>query len=74
MWMWCLRTWFSTGLGNAALMVGLHDLTGLVQPKPFYDSMILRKPLQCLSFISITRTELWGTFPTFQGCSHLANA
>lgn len=34
----CLGAWFSSGLGNAALMVGLHDLKGLVQPKPFYDS------------------------------------
>lgn len=32
MWMWQLRTWFSAGL-----MVGLHDLTGLVQPDQLYD-------------------------------------
>jgi len=36
--MWCLGTWFSGGLGSARWTVGLDDLTGLFQPKWFYDS------------------------------------
>jgi len=32
---------FSGGLGSARLMVGLHGLKGLFQPKQFYDSVIL---------------------------------
>ncbi|KAK4811143.1 hypothetical protein QYF61_019774 [Mycteria americana] len=40
-WMKCLGTWYSGGLGSARLTVGLDDLKGLFQPKRFYDSMIL---------------------------------
>ena len=39
MWMWHLGTWFGGGLGSVTLVVGLHDLKGLFQPKWFYDSM-----------------------------------
>jgi len=35
-----LGTWFSGGIDNVRLMVGLDDLDGL-QPKQFYISMIL---------------------------------
>lgn len=37
--MWCLRTWFSSGLGSTRLMVGLGYPKGLFQPKRCYDSM-----------------------------------
>ena len=36
--MWHLGTWFSGGLGNVRLTVGLDDLKGLFQSKRFYDS------------------------------------
>jgi len=36
-----LGTWFSGGIESVRLMVGLDDLDSLLQPKEFYDSMIL---------------------------------
>lgn len=51
--MWPLRTWFSCGLGRAALMV--KDLKCLFQPKLFYDllvalqSFIMRLEIVCSS-------------------------
>jgi len=38
--MWHLGTWFSGGLDSVKLMVGLRDLTGLFQPKLFFDSIL----------------------------------
>ena len=39
MYMWCLGTWFSGGLGSIRFMVGLSDLQGFFQPEQFYDSI-----------------------------------
>jgi len=36
-----LGTRFSGGMDNVRLMVGLNDLEGLIQPKRFYNSVIL---------------------------------
>ncbi|KAK4817440.1 hypothetical protein QYF61_014516 [Mycteria americana] len=40
-WMRCLGTWYSGGLGSVRFMVGLDDLKGLFQPIRFCDSVIL---------------------------------
>jgi len=40
--MWCLGTWFSDGLGSARFVIGLDDLKGLFQHKRFYDSVIAK--------------------------------
>ncbi|KAK4809894.1 hypothetical protein QYF61_023381 [Mycteria americana] len=37
-WMRCLGTWCSGGLGSVRFTVGLHDLKGLFQPIRFCDS------------------------------------
>ncbi|KAK4824164.1 hypothetical protein QYF61_011291, partial [Mycteria americana] len=34
-WMWCLGTWYSGGLGSVRFTVGLDDLKGLFQPIRF---------------------------------------
>ena len=36
-----LGTRFSSGLGSVRSMVGLDGLEGLLQPKGFYDSIII---------------------------------
>lgn len=38
--MWCLGTWFSTGLCCVRSPLGLSDLRGLLEMKQFYGSMI----------------------------------
>ena len=38
MWMWCLGTWFSGGLGSVRFMVGLDVFSSL------NESMIFAKP------------------------------
>ncbi|KAK4812720.1 hypothetical protein QYF61_015039 [Mycteria americana] len=40
-WMRCLGTWCSGGLGSVRFTVGLDDLKGLFQPIRFCDSVIL---------------------------------
>lgn len=58
-------TWFSGGLGRARLMVGL-DLTGLLQPKQFHDSVMMgtistlyTETSWELEYIWPTRIEFW---------------
>jgi len=36
-----LGTWFGGEIYSVRLMIGLHDLEDILQPKRFYDFMIL---------------------------------
>lgn len=50
-----LRRWFSSGVGSIKLMVGLHDLTGLFQPRCTFDSVSFL--LFCISWsVSLYRS------------------
>lgn len=55
------KTLFDGGLSNAGLMVGLHDLRGLFQPKNFYDCMSL---LVCLEYSDFSKTNFKNQFFT----------
>lgn len=38
--MWCLGTWFSDGLGNNEMNVGLDDLRGILEPQLLYEQRV----------------------------------
>lgn len=64
--MWCLRTWFSGGLGNVKLTVGIDHLNGLFQPKlQFYDCYAPLKP----EHFEVTKTSV-GLFNAL-GCGEM---
>jgi len=50
-----LGSWFSGGIDSVRLMVGHDDLEGLLQPKWFYDPMILPKEFANVCLMVNTR-------------------
>ncbi|KAK4825363.1 hypothetical protein QYF61_026882 [Mycteria americana] len=60
-WMRCLGTWCSGGLGNVRFMVGLDDLKGLFQPIRFCDSLYMLSVTPYDPIDAITETRFWNS-------------